>query len=564
MRKTLIGCHSMLKNVFFATLFAAAQAVAQEAIADVNQEIAYCKHDHQSSRDQNFIPSLNGIMLIAPGEKMSYCDGIAEKGLGLTKSDMKTISSYLSPYLNKAVTLSTLQEIKRSVVMAYRAIGRPLIVVQTPAQDVTNGRIAILVAESKVGDIAVHGNKHTKTSRIDKTVRLHKGERINADTLVSDLAWLNLNPFRRVDAVYRPGKQLKTTDIDRIVEDRFPASVFVGTDNTGLYQEGYETFYAGVNWGNVFGLDHLFSYQYTSSIDFHKLQAHSFNYIAPLSWRHIFTVFGTYSYIHIPILSANFKSNGTFLQTSGRYAIPLHSHRDFLQEVRAGIDFKRTNNTVEFGGELITNHFVNLLQFVLGYKLTYDKGTYKTYFDVEGFYSPARLLSNMAASLYGTLHPGAHAEYFYGRATLEHQHQLPRCWWAVFKLRGQGATTNLLPSEQMGLGGYSTVRGYKERQINVDDAFLANFEIRSPCIGSACSPWGSLVFLGFIDYAIGCEHKKLPHEKNAYNFLGLGPGIRYSYKTNVFLRGDMALRCIREPHDRHEWIRFHFGATANY
>lgn len=42
------------------------------------------------------------------------------------------------------------------------------------------------------------------------------------------------------------------------------------------------------------------------------------------------------------------------------------------------------------------------------------------------------------------------------------------------RFRGQLASTNLLPSEQMGLGGYNSVRGYLERQVNVDNGLIVN------------------------------------------------------------------------------------------
>ena len=39
-------------------------------------------------------------------------------------------------------------------------------------------------------------------------------------------------------------------------------------------------------------------------------------------------------------------------------------------------------------------------------------------------------------------------------------------------------------SEQFGLGGFNTVRGYDYREVNGDQGYLANVELRSPTLNS--------------------------------------------------------------------------------
>ena len=61
---------------------------------------------------------------------------------------------------------------------------------------------------------------------------------------------------------------------------------------------------AGFNLGNVFYENHIFSYQYTSSFDFHKFVAHTFSYAAYLPIRHSLTFFGGYSKVHPELVGA--------------------------------------------------------------------------------------------------------------------------------------------------------------------------------------------------------------------------------------------------------------------
>jgi hypothetical protein len=82
--------------------------------------------------------------------------------------------------------------------------------------------------------------------------------------------------------------------------------------------------------------------------------------------------------------------------------------------------------------------------------------------------------------------------YAYGRLDLHRETLLPlilpikggvdeHFTW-VLRASGQFADARLLPTEQFGLGGYDTVRGYNERVVDGDDGWLLVNEIRTPHI----------------------------------------------------------------------------------
>ncbi|QVL55217.1 MAG: hypothetical protein KFB95_07850 [Simkaniaceae bacterium] len=86
---------------------------------------------------------------------------------------------------------------------------------------------------------------------------------------------MNRNPFRRTDIIYSQEDVAGATNIELYTVDRFPLRVYAGIDNTGNDLTGNNRLFAGLNWGNVFGTDQCFSYQYTTSSDFKRLQAHT-------------------------------------------------------------------------------------------------------------------------------------------------------------------------------------------------------------------------------------------------------------------------------------------------
>jgi len=512
------------------------------------------------------IPCLRGIFLSSPCEEEEEipCEGgIWEKGLCLSDREFAKLEKRLiNRYLDQPLSVEGIHFLKKDILEFYRSIGRPIVIVQIPEQDITSEVLVVEIQESKVGDLCVIGANWSSPNRILNFVRVRDDGLIDSRRLATDLAWLNQNPYRSVNAVFKAGRQPCTTDIELLVCEKRPYSVFAGTDNTGFRETGYVNVFAGFNWGNVFGLGHILSYEYIISTEFNRYQGHAVNYIAPLPWRHTFQVFGGYSFVHVPHLQKTFKNHGKSLQVSGRYQIPLPSYRDFLQEFRFGADYKHTNNSVEFGGFNIINHYVNILQAMAGYKFTYQSCASKAYFDLEAFGSPCRWLPDMSPHYYSELRADAKPWYIYARGTFTYQYKLPKQFLTDFRLRGQLSSANLLPSEQMGLGGYNTVRGYLERQVNVDDALIANLEFRTP----TWCPFrrDAFVLLAFADYALGVQHERQSFEKQVYNLLGVGPGIRYQIDHWFLLRADLGCRLIKTQNDASHSVRVHFGAVLNY
>ena len=135
--------------------------------------------------------------------------------------------------------------------------------------------------------------------------------------------------------------------------------------------------------------------------------------------------------------------------------------------------------------------------------------------------------------------------------------------------RGQYASRNLLPSEQFGLGGYDTVRGYDEREVNVDNAACFNLELRSKpyrvfsseSCAESCSD--SLILLAFLDYGTGGNVHTYRHERSNFNLLGIGPGLRYNFSNYLAARLDVGIRLIKSPFDDSRGM-VHFGIIASY
>ncbi|MFI5334337.1 MAG: ShlB/FhaC/HecB family hemolysin secretion/activation protein [Chlamydiales bacterium] len=519
-------------------------------------------------------PALKGVILVPKEEKTSgETIGVVTHNLSIPGGAKPLEAKLAKLSLGKPITPELLAEIKQTIILYFREQGRPVVSVTIPEQDITDGVIQVIIVEARVGKISCKGNRWFNNELLQSYLDINPGHVISNDTLLTNVTWMNRNPFRKTDLLLKPGEEEGTTDIELVTKDRFPLRVYAGGDNTGNDATGNNRWFAGFNWGNAFGCDHLLNYQYTTSSDFHDFQAHTINYEAPLSWHHVIILFGGYSSVHPDLKTEHetmgrFRSNGHSAQASLRYDMPIGKlYSSMLKEFLVGFDFKNSNNNLEFVSDdtiPIITKTVNVTQLVAGFNYGKETNHHKFSVALEAFGSPGKMLPHQGNSDFENLRPGAKNRYVYGRMTLGDVYRFPTNFSLSLLLRGQYSSQNLLPSEQFGIGGYNTVRGYNERELNVDNAFVFNFEVRSFAFHLLRKLHDELYFIGFVDYGVGRNHKPLPEDKKAQYLLGAGPGVRYMINPNLSLRVDWGFKLHNTNLDDPGLSKVHFGFILSY
>jgi hemolysin activation/secretion protein len=385
----------------------------------------------------------------------------------------------------------------------------------------------------------------------------------------SDVAWINRNPFLQSDMLMAPGDAPGTTDLLLHTQDRFPLRVFAGYEDSGNRYTEDDRLFAGVNYGNLFGLGQQFSFQYTQAPTKNDFEAESATYVVPLPWKHLLTIFGSYAATDAD-LGSSFSSGGVNWQISGRYEIPLPSTAHFSESFIAGYDFKRNNNSLLFGVQSVTNATADVDQFVFGYQASLLDDFGSTSFSATGFYGPGGFSAYDDGTDYEQQRLDAPSSYVYGQFALNRVTRLPGDFtWNVNGLL-QESNANLLPSEQLGLGGYSTVPGYEEREVNGDNGYLIGTQILTPpvSIGEAVgltAVHDQLQFLAFVDYGGTSLHEVTPADINPNtNLLGVGPGLRYVINPYLSLRFDYGFQLLSTGYGTGEHSRGHVGVVISY
>jgi len=496
------------------------------------------------------LPALKGLVLVpTPGDVRvagrPEVSGVRVEGVPLL--DQAEWATRLAPRLGAPLRMSDLHAIMREIILHYRSEDRPVVDVLVLEQDITSGVVQLAVVEARLGEVRAEGAKHFKAERLAGQIRLTPGQPIYSTLLRADLAWLNNNPFRSVDLVYTPGRADGETDVVLRVEDRFPLRLYTGYEDSGNQLTGEDRWLAGINYGNLWGLDHQINYQWSFGSEIDQLSAHAVSYIAPLPWRHTATLFAAHVASEAD-LPAPFNLSGETWQIGGRYTVPLPggttgSGGHFSHELELGFDFKNSTSNLAFGLLPLPGVDTDIGQFLIGYRVRLQDSLGATGLGIFGYASPGGMSQANETPAFQTARAGAEAAYHYARLDVERLQRLPGGWTAALKGVFQAADENLLPSEQLGLGGYSSVRGYEEREANVDRGYFLSAELRTPPVSllqtlNLSGGGDELQFLVFVDHASGGSVHRLPGEARQVTLTSVGPGLRWTMGDQFSMRLD--------------------------
>lgn len=507
--------------------------------------------------------------------------GIHVKGLdvaavpGLQDPEIK---QRLAAYIGRPLTLGDLHAIQQNVIWWYRSKHRPLVDVAVPQQDVSTGVVQIVVTRFALGEVKVEGNRWFDTGLLTAGLTQKRGAPLDIVRLKQDLDWLNRNPFRRVDVQLQKGEETGTTDVIVQAQDRFPLRVFAGLDNTGTKATGLTRWSVGANYGNLFGLDQQIAYQLTASDDVLRrldmgrahFVAHSVSYIAPLPWHDQIEVFGVYAR-QKPDIGPYFGQTGHSGQASIRYVHPMGGPGWLSQELRAGFDFKTTDNNLDFGGVSIFAATQEVNQFLLTYTATATDNTGVTTLSNDLVYSPGGLTganTNAAFALSGTYY--AKAAYLYDSVSLTRATRLPYGASWLMRAKAQWSNGNLLPSEQLGAGGEDSVRGYDMRIANGSEGFLVSEELRSPPFSPSELLFGrrgigdAVQFLAFWDYANVFDPDTQPGNPSHFRLSSVGGGVHYTVDRYLDVAFDYGWQLDTPPGAAGRSSRANFAITLSY
>ena len=524
------------------------------------------------------VPELRGLYFTAEKGKAAPASARGIVWDGVAVPGREAVEAKLRPLLGKPFKMGDLALLIGTVQDAYVAAGRPYVRALVPEQDVTDGVLAILVVESKVGKVEVQGQKWYAPEVYTGDMHTQAGNVLNKSVLDSDLEWTGRRSggYYGSEAFTRPGSEFGTTDVILRAQERFPLGGYVTWDNGGQQTTGPERLIFGLDWENPLG-QHL-SFQETDSPDFRRYIGHAGTYDIPLPWRHIVHLNGAYASIS-PDVPLGFVSSNYAWQTGGTYEVPLPrlafaGAGTLTHSVQAGFEAKETNNNLQFGGTPVTNNTTQIFEWTAGYNAQFQDRFGTTTLSANVTAEPGGWTSQNNDSAFSATRSGAQAAFAYGNLQLQRTTPLPWGFSHVATFFAQLSGDNLLGSEQFGLGGEGTVRGYDEGIVYGDEGLLVRNELFFPSFSLSqffAPKFGANIAddhfqpLVFFDYGSTWDKNLLAGEASSTSLDSVGVGFRYRISRYVSLRFDYGWQ-LDEPSFplSNDHSRGNFALTASY
>jgi hemolysin activation/secretion protein len=508
----------------------------------------------KAGQDDVLLPTLRG-MAIAPTEDAAL-DLQKKNQEGVLVEDFPEEESavmrkIVGASLGKPVSLRSLDELTRQLEVAFRSSGRPFMQVAFPPQEITSGIIAVVIRPARVGRVLLSGKPVFGGDFAARAFRTRPGGEISGDTIVEDLEWMNENSLRRASISYADGAEPGELDLTlRLVANK-TWRVYGGIDNQLSNDLGDERLFLGMQYGDLFSLDHRLTAQYTTALDSNVLQGISGIYEVPLPWRHLAQV--SLGYTESESNSGGpIDQSGEFSRVALGYRVPLPRWRQISQEWRLGLEFR--NNDYAFSNS--PSQTVKFFNLETGWKGRRFDPLGMSRIDVSLSYNPGQGVFGSNDEDYIAL-GGEGAESLVGRIEFERTFKLGKEVTLAGRGRAQWSDSDLLSSDQLSSGGYNRVRGFDETVGYASTGIVTTLELQSRFYQAPRS--GKFQGIAFIDAA--ALHRD--QDTDTGQLASVGVGMRWRFEEILSARADLGVP-IDHPDELDGDPRIEFSISASW
>ncbi len=467
---------------------------------------------------------------------------------GSKKLPQRTIEKAVYPYLGPRRGEQDVEQARQALEKAYKELGYQTVYVEVPQQDPRSGVIIMQVVEAPVGRLRIKGAKWFLPSQIKKNApSMQEGVVPNFNDVKKDIIALNQMRDRKITPELRAGVTPGTVDIDLVVEDKSPTHGSIEFNNRHNANTTPYRLNGSFSYGNLWQLGHTLGLSFQIAPERLKdALIYSAYYMMPLPWEGTsLMINGTKQDSNVSTLGGGaVAGRGEVL--GFRFMKQLPMEKGYFHSLSAGMDFKRFAQDVTTAG-VTSSAPVTYFPFTLAYSGGKLREHSFTDFNLSAVF---HLRGMGSRTEFANRRYKADDGFFYVRGDVSHTHDLPGGFQAYAKVQGQATGSSLVNTEQMAIGGLSTVRGYLEATQLGDSGVIGSFELRSPTLigsGAKESPdeWR---FYAFYEAGRVMVNNPLPAQMNYFDLASTGVGSRMRLRKHVHGSVDLAVPLISQPH----------------
>ncbi|XGV98310.1 MAG: ShlB/FhaC/HecB family hemolysin secretion/activation protein [Leptolyngbya sp. BL-A-14] len=462
---------------------------------------------------------------IAPGDDSVTIVVKQFKVVGNTVFSEKQLATVLEPFTNRPLTLTELLQVRSAVTKLYHDAGYVTSGAYIPPQDPQNDTITIQVIEGRVETINVKGNHRLRSRYVQSRLELATKPPLNINQLVDKLRLLQLNPLiKNVSAELSAGVQPGTSILNVTIAEANTFSVDLATDNNRTPTVGSWQRLVTLREANLLGLGDGLTIGYINTSGSNEVDA---SYSLPLNPRdgtlNFNYQFVTSRVVEDPFEVLDIHSNSQYYDLSYRQPIIKTPTEELALSLTGSYQQSRTEFLKDLLGEAIPfpsfgadeNGRIRVAAVRFGQEWTkrgkQEVFSLRSLFNVGFLASDALPLANNAPD----------DTFFSWQGQFQWVRLLAPDTLFLFRSQAQFTGNTLTSLEQSSLGGWQTVRGYRQDQLFTDNGFQASAEVRLPLYRNR-NLNGLLQGLAFFDVGTGWNTQLPDPDSNVLAGIGIG------------------------------------------
>jgi hemolysin activation/secretion protein len=452
------------------------------------------------------------------------------------------VEAAVRPFIGPQQDFGDVQQALEALEALFSRRGFSTVSVQLPEQVLDKGEVLLRVVEGRLREVKISGQQFFNEDNIRAALpTLKPGVVPVVDDISANLRIANENPTRQLTLSLAPGE--RDEDIDAIVRvtDERPWKLGMTLDNTGTNQTGKRRLGLMFQHANLWNRDHILTYQYQTSPEKpDDVKVHALAYRIPLySLGDAIDFFATESNVNagtIPAGPINLAISGSGVVFGSRYTLNLKRQGNYDHKMLFGLDYKAFNNNID-GGGLQLGGTITVHPLSAQYNGAWQNaGSELSVLAGINYNIPGG--KNGRQDDFSRARVGAPDDFYLFRGGLIASHTYKNDWQVRFSSSAQWADQPLIPGEQFGIGGGTSVRGFQEREISNDKGVQVSLELYTPEMCARLGGDHRCRLLGFVDSGAVYRIDALPGEQAREDIASTGLGLRYSWSRHISFQTD--------------------------
>lgn len=395
-----------------------------------------------------------------------------------------------SPFIGKCMDATNLAALLKETNDYYHRKGYVTVQVKVPKQNLQSGIFELQIIEGKIEKISFGKDRWREKMQQFSAFGNAEGKVLNINDINQGMYQINRLQSNQAVMKIEPGSESGDSKIVIENNKKFPAKFSVGRDNLGNEFTGVvRTNFSG-NFDNLFSLNDNVNLNYTTNLHNDSQMKDIKSFSSTISIPFKYNTF-SYDYLRSDFKGQNQGQNGSTTlvgySQSSRVTLDrvLFNHANLRLSTNISLTNKSSASYLEKEKIENSERQLSIINFAFAAS-SYFNDTTSIYLN-PSYSRGLKILNakkdeeNMASTA-----PKAQFDAFKLYANFSKRFSLPKInapLTFVSEMNGQYAKQTLFGSEQISVGGYYSVRGFRENYINGDSGYYfrnkLNFNIGS-------------------------------------------------------------------------------------